>query len=400
MKRRSFIGGLAALPLAGGTAKARRVKADVAVIGAGVFGAWTAHALLRANKSVILVDAAGPANSRASSGGESRVTRCGYGSNELYTDWACRSIDQWAVLSARLRLPIFHPLGVLWLHGDMDAYTRETQKVFRRRGIQAQSLSAPELRRRYPVMQVRVDESGFLEPGAGALMARRAVQSLVAEMQEKGLKYVPAKAGPIMRQGNGAIEALETAHGDPVVAEQYVLACGPWLGRICPDIMADRLFVTRQEVLYFAVEPQKTLDLPVWADLPFYGMASLEGRGFKVADDTHGPAFDPAQHQRLPSPHVVDQARQFLARRFPALADAPLQENRVCQYENSSNGDFVIDFHPRHPNVLLVGCGSGHGFKHGPALGEHVAQLLSGETKVIPRFSLATKKTIQDRQVQ
>ena len=303
-------------------------------------------------------------------------------------------------LSSRLRLPIYHPLGVLWLHEETDIYTRETQAVFSRRGIPAETLGAHDLRDRYPVMNVQDDELGFLEPGAGALMARRAVQSLVAEMQEKGLRYVPAKAGPLLQGTPGHLTELATVHGDPILADQYVLACGPWLGRVCPDVMAQRLFVTRQEVLYFAVEPQRSAGLPVWADLPFYGMPSLEGRGFKVADDTHGPIFDLGQHQRLPSPHVVDQARQFLARRFPKLADAPLQENRVCQYENSSSGDFVVDFHPRHPNVLLVGCGSGHGFKHGPALGEHVARLLGGTDAVIPQFSLETKKTVQRREVQ
>ena len=87
----------------------------------------------------------------------------------------------------------------------------------------------------------------------------------------------------------------------------------------------------------------------------------------------------------------IDAARAFLAERFPGLAGAPLVESRVCQYENTSTGDFLIDRHPDFENVWLVGGGSGHGFKHGPAVGEHVCALIEGKADVEPRFSLATK---------
>jgi sarcosine oxidase len=92
-------------------------------------------------------------------------------------------------------------------------------------------------------------------------------------------------------------------------------------------------------------------------------------------------------------------ARAFLARRFPALAGAPLVEARVCQYENTSNGDFLIDRHPDFDNVWLVGGGSGHGFKHGPALGEYVAARVIEGGEIERRFTLATKETSRKRSV-
>jgi sarcosine oxidase len=135
-------------------------------------------------------------------------------------------------------------------------------------------------------------------------------------------------------------------------------------------------------------------------DIP-YSLPDIEGRGFKLAFDRHGPAFDPDSGARVVGPESVAQLRAFLQRHIPELADAPVVETRVCQYENTSNGDFLIDRHPEMENVWLVGGGSGHGFKHGPAVGVYVTGLLinSPRTAAEPRFSLATKKVQQKRAI-
>ena len=130
-----------------------------------------------------------------------------------------------------------------------------------------------------------------------------------------------------------------------------------------------------------------------------YGMPDLESRGLKIALDRHGERVDPDTQSRLASPPMVEEIRRYVARRFPALRDAPIVESRVCQYENTSSGDFLIDRHPVMENVWFAGGGSGHGFKHGPAVGEYVAAEILGEGKREPRFSLATKMTTQERAV-
>ncbi len=130
-----------------------------------------------------------------------------------------------------------------------------------------------------------------------------------------------------------------------------------------------------------------------------YGMPDIEERGLKIAIDEHGERVDPDTQSRIVSTAMMAIVRKYVARRFPALQDAPIVETRVCQYENSSNGDFLIDRHPEMGNVWFVGGGSGHGFKHGPAVGEYLAgQLLDGTAPEL-RFSLATKDTIQKRAV-
>lgn len=358
----------------------RRGHYDVVVIGAGVFGIWTACKLHAAGQRVAVIDAVGVAPDNASSGGESRVARCGYGEREVYSEWAWRSIGEWRALSARAGQPLFHPTGVLWVHAQPDAQVQATARVLTRNNIPFTSLTAHELRRRFPVMRVEDDEAGFLEPAGGALMARRAVRFLASELAVKGVAFLSGRVSPIRREqaDHGALLAVTTSDGERIEAEQFVCAGGPWLDRLCPDAMAGRLSVTRQEVYFFSVAAGATGDLPVWADLPFYGFPGLDGHGFKVANHMHGPALDPDTTDRHASEAGEAAARAFLARRFPSLAEAPLSETRVCQYENSSDGHFVIDRHPGLDNVWLVGCGSGHGFKHGPAVGSHVAELVTG----------------------
>ena len=399
------LGALAVATVASGCttfAAARRKSYDVVVVGAGVFGIWAAYKLHMAGRRVAVVDAVGPAHSRASSGGESRVIRCGYGEKEIYSEWAWRSLGEWQALSARTGLPIFHPMGVLWVHTQPNELVQASARVLSQKNIPFTLLAAHELRRRFPVMRVGNDEAGFFEPAGGALMARRAIQSLASELSAKGVTFLSGAVSPIRQeQGeHGALAAVTLNSGERLEAEQFVCACGPWLDRICPDAMAKRLFVTRQEVYFFSADAGATGGLPVWADLPFYGFPSLEGRGFKVANDTHGPPMDPDTADRRASAAGEEAARDFLARRFPTLAKAQLSETRVCQYENSSDGNFVIDRHPGLDNVWLVGCGSGHGFKHGPAVGSHIAELVAGTTKPREPFLIATKQRQQDRGVQ
>ena len=188
----------------------------------------------------------------------------------------------------------------------------------------------------------------------------------------------------------------------------YIFACGPWLAKIFPELLANRISPSRQEIFFFGSPPGETNfaqpALPTWLYLKeeFYGMPDLESRGVKVADDRHGPRVDPDTQSRVASPEALAAAQKFVARRFPALKNAPIVETRVCQYENTSNGDFLIDRHPEFDNVWLVGGGSGHGFKHGPSLGEYVAARVTesspAKNEIEPRFSLKQKQRTKTAQ--
>lgn len=376
---------------------------DFAVIGAGCFGAWSAHELSAAGHKVILLDAFGAAHSRASSGGESRIIRMGYGRDALYTRWSMRSLEKWKALDARLQRTIFHPTGMLWLTGSEDDYTRHTQETLQNVGVAHERLDLDELRYRFPQISTDGVDWALWEPGSGVLMARKSVQMLVTESVARGLDYRIASIAPPTR--GQRIDRIVTQSGDSISAGHFVFACGPWLPKLFPELLGARIFPTRQEVFFFAPPPgdlQFTYPaMPAWLHHPdlVYGLPDLENRGFKVSVDRHGPAFDPDDGSRVPSAEGLEIARAYVARRFPKLKDAPLTESRVCQYENTSNGDFIIDHHPQIDNTLIVGGGSGHGFKHGPAVGEYVLGLLAGDGVVEPRFSLAEKATTQTRSV-
>ncbi len=381
---------------------------DSIVVGAGVFGAWTAWHLRRAGQRVLLLDAFGAAHARASSGGESRLTRGSYGADEVYTRLAFDSLPQWKWLSDLAGLPVFHSIGVLFFFGRREAYVDQSLEVHRRLKLPTLELARADLEQRWPQAQWQDTEVGLFEPQFGVLMARRAVQTLVKQFVKAGGEYRVAAVKPPEAAAQKALGELELADGSKVSAANYVFACGPWLPKVFPRLLGPRIFPTRQEVFFFATPAGDARfaggALPGWADFNngdiFYGMPDLEGRGFKVAHDQHGPPIDPDRGDRQASPGGLADARAYLARRFPALAGAQLNEERVCQYENSSNGDLLIDLHPAASNILLVGAGSGHGFKHGPEVGRYAAELLTARLrKPEPRFSLAAKAERQNRAV-
>jgi sarcosine oxidase len=376
---------------------------DVAVIGAGVFGSWTAWHLVRRGKRVLLADAYGPGNARASSAGESRIIRMGYGADELYTRWSVMSLAMWKEFFARAGERLFRETGVLWLAGNDDARVGQTAETLRRCGVAFEDLSRAELERRYPQIGLDGITRGLLEPHSGVLMARRVVAAVAEDAVRGGVEYRVAQIeGP---HGAGAIGTVKTSSGERIEAGTFVFACGAWLGKIFPDVLGSRIFPSRQEVFFFGVPAGDSRfappALPTWLfqEDEIYGMPDLESRGLKIAVDRHGERVDPDTQSRLASVEGAAEARRFVEQRFPGLRGAPIVETRVCQYENTWNGDFLIDRHPEMENVWFVGGGSGHGFKHGPTVGEYVAELIVGSGQEEERFSLASKQTVQRRAV-
>ena len=376
---------------------------DVAVIGAGAFGAWTAWHLAKRGQRVALIEAYGPAHSRASSGGESRIIRMGYGADELYTRWSQKSLKQWKAFFAATRQPLFLETGVLWMAGDEDNRLEQTSATLKRCGVTFEELDRTALEKRYPQIGLDGIQRGILEPKSGVLMARRAVAAVVEDAVRLGAEYRCAQA--MNPREAGRVEHITTSQGERIAAGQFVFTCGPWLGKVFPDVLGTRIFPSRQEVFFFGIPAGDTRfappALPTWLfqeDL-VYGMPEIEGRGLKIAFDEHGERVDPDTQSRIVSPAMTEAVKKYVTRRFPALKDAPIVETRVCQYENTSNGDFLIDRHPEMGNVWFAGGGSGHGFKHGPAVGECVAGRLLDGAPAEARFSLETKGTTQNRAV-
>ena len=373
-----------------------RRKAHVAVIGAGAFGGWTTLHLLRRGARVTLVDAWGPGNSRSSSGGETRVIRAIYGGNRIYVHLVSRSFELWFENERRWDRKLYHRTGALWMFSVDDAYARDSVPLLQDVGMRVDELQIDDAKRRFPQIEFSGVRTAFYEREAGYLTARRACKVVLDGFVSEGGVYRQAKVQPSAIEGGELTGTSLSGDGSRLTADRYVFACGPWLGDVFPDLLGERIQSTRQEVFFFGTPASDARfsegNLPVWVDFGehiMYGIPGAGHRGFKVADDTLGAPFDPTSGERIPSAEGLANARSYLARRFPALADAPLLEARVCQYENSPDGHFIIDRHPEASNVWIVGGGSGHGFKLGPALGEYTAQLVLEDKEVNPFFALS-----------
>jgi sarcosine oxidase len=370
-------------------------KIHVAVIGAGAFGGWTALFLLRSGARVTLLDAWGPGNSRSSSGGESRIIRGTYGANQPYTKMAVRALQLWKEHEERWRVQLLHRIGVLWMAAtEDDEFERSSLASLREAGVSYKELSVPEMSKRWRQVHFEGVRWGIYEPEGGFLRARFACQKVAEGFVAEGGEF---RQAAVLSTGleDGCREGLRLSDGSRLAADKYVFACGPWLGKLFPQTIGTLIRATRQEIFFFGPpagdERFSECNLPVWADHRerfVYGMPASDGRGFKVADDTRGPEFDPTSGDRNVTAEGLKLAREYLGFRFPGMKDAPLIEARVCQYENTPDEHFIIDQHPTNENIWIVGGGSGHGFKHGPALGEMMAGLVMEEKAPLPLFKL------------
>ncbi|HWY60086.1 MAG TPA: FAD-dependent oxidoreductase [Terriglobales bacterium] len=374
------------------------MKSDshVAVIGAGAFGGWTALYLRRCGARVTLLDAWGPGNSRSSSGGETRIIRGTYGPSQPYTKMAARALRLWKEHETRWQKRLLHRTGVLWMatSGD-DQFERSSLPMLREAGIAYEELSGRELQKRWPQINLEDVRWAIYEPEGGFLSAQVACQAVAEGFLAEGGEYKQVAVLPHNLESN-IRNGLSLSDGSKLIADQYVFACGPWLGELFPETIGHRIRPTKQDVFFLGTpagdDRFSETRLPVWADHRdrfIYGIPAAAGRGFKVADDTRGAEFDPTSGERVASEEGLRIVRDYVAFRFPAMKNAPVLETRVCQYENSPDNHLIIDRHPAADNVWLVGGGSGHGFKHGPALGEMLAGLVMEQKNPDPIFQLA-----------
>jgi glycine/D-amino acid oxidase-like deaminating enzyme len=362
----------------------------VAVVGAGAFGGWAALFLLRKNFKVTLIDTWGPGNSRSSSGDETRVIRSTYGANKFYFDLNVRSLRLWKEHEQRWKKKVFQNKGVLWMCYQQETPMVDDSMPFAvQHGMEYERLTPEEIKRRYPIVNIQDLSHAWFDPYGGYLRARESCIAVRDSFLEEGGTYVQGHAmpGPIR---NSRLAEIELSDGSPLCADAFVFACGSWLGHLFPEVLGSFITCTKQEVYYFGVPSENAGQydsFPVWVDVDgqdfYYGIPGNASRGFKIGVDRRGEPFDPTTGDRVADREVLLRARKFITHRFPGLANAPLVENRVCPYENSPDGNFLFDHHPEAGNLFFLGGGSGHGFKHGPALGELVSDCLSG-THPIP----------------
>jgi sarcosine oxidase len=353
---------------------------DVVVVGAGTFGASLAWWLARAGEHVTLVDQFEPGDRRATSGGETRLIRSSHGVDPQYTALARRARTLWRELEAETGEELMLECGVAWFaHGD-TGWDAASARTLAAQGIPVERLDAAEAARLYP--SFRADDLAFvlLEPEAGVLRAQRAVQALARQAVAHGARLLRGRARP-----DGAAALLED--GTRLEGDAVVWTCGGWLAGLFPDHVS--LAVTRQELLFVDGGPAWR-GVPGWVDYDraMYGTGDIDDLGVKAAFDVEGPPLDP--DAPLDETAATEPAvRAYLRDRFPALEHAPLNEARACRYELSADSHFIAGRTPA--GAWLLGGGSGHGFKHGPAMAELMAAVLAGDAELPERFALGPR---------
>ncbi len=394
MNRRTFLraagGSVGAFAAARtGTAGASQRSAprpirDVVVVGAGAFGGWTALYLQEMGATVALIDQYGAGNSRASSGGETRQIRAGYGDREIYTRWVVQAFDRWKARQAEWGRTLFFQTGELSLNQEWTPYLKSSKEALDKLGVENYVIKHDDLIRKYPQVNADGIDFGFVVPSTGVLKAREGCVAVAQAFQRKGGRLVVAKTEPGRRSGRTLL-GVSLGTGETVSAQTFVFAAGPWLPKIFPDVMKKKLVSPKREEFFIGTPPGDERftypNFPNWSVGGAYGFPSIEGRGFKIAPTFDDVFVDPDAQERLVTPDEVAKVHEFVGRWFPALRGQPIVEAKVCQYENSVDEHFIVDRHPEFDNVWLVGGGSGHGYKHGIMLGDYVANRVLGQDK-------------------
>jgi glycine/D-amino acid oxidase-like deaminating enzyme len=367
-------------------------KSHIAVIGAGAFGGWAALSLLREGYEVTLIDAWGAGNSRASSGDETRVIRYTYGANETYFQMTLRAMSLWKENEQRFGKKLIHNTGVLWFcYQEKESFIELSLPFLEKEGLSYEYLSNQEAQKRYSIINTEDLHHLVFDKDGGYLTARANCQAVAEAFVREGGKY-KIQYVEVPTSSQTALHQLKLANGEQIQADCFIFACGPWLGQMFPEIPVS---VSKQEAYYFGTPADCASDFeqfPVWVDANWddlhYGIPSSMQRGFKIAYDRRGESINPTEYERIITQENLQISRDFLAHRFPKMKNAPLAESRVCQYENSPDGNLIFDLHPAWQNVWVLGGGSGHGYKLGPALGEFVAKVFSGQSLNNPLFLL------------
>ena len=349
------------------------------VVGAGVFGAATADALAARGWDVTVVEQYAPGNARGSSGDRTRLLRLGHGefgeAEDLhYIRSAARGIELWRALDAESGGGLIAPTGLVWLAaGDGDPEDLVARRMDAA-GAPYERLTPAGTAALFPGMAVDDLAFSVFEPGACVIRAGAAVDAL---LRRSGARLVLDRAEPA---GPGAVRLSDGEER----ADCVVWCCGPWLGALFPALAPVR--PSWQDVLHWGAPPAWR-DGPAWIDMRagLYGFPDVDGLGVKAVTHRPGRTLDLERDARVPDASVAAEVAGYLGRRFPALAGAPLLFGRVMPYELTPDGHFLAGPADAGGHWLLGG-GSGHGFKHAPALGEHVADLVEGRAEVVPMW--------------
>ena len=353
---------------------------DTIVVGLGAMGSAAAFHLARRRRRVVGLDQFTLAHNRGSSHGRSRVTRQAYFENPAYVPLLRRANELWTQLQRDSGTRLLEITGGLMLGPPEGGVIRGTLASARAHGLPHEVLEAAEVRQRFPAFSLDDGKIGVLDKVAGVLFPESCIRAHAAAATQAGAELRWQEPVATWRATSDSVE-VETPQRT-YVAGNLVLCTGPWMAELLPGLGVP-LTVERNVLYWFRPTTDVTLfapdKFPVFIieyepGKLFYGFPTLGDDGVKVARHHTGISCSPADIRREIDQDEIREARGILERHLPTV-NGDLLSATTCMYTNTPDGHFIIDRHPRHPNVFLASPCSGHGFKFASVIGEVLADL-------------------------
>lgn len=372
-----------------------KTRADLVIVGAGLAGAAAAHAAAKRGRSVVVLDAFGPAHRNGSSHGSARIFRRAY-PDPLYVRLTGLAGERWRELAAEAGEDLVTVTG--GLDFGVARNPRHLHAVLTSCRVPVELMTEDAAAERWPQFDFRGVGQVMFHPEAGVLDPDRAIAAMLRLAAAGGADVrfdtpvTRLEAGPA---GDGAVAYTDSgAFAAPVI----VVAAGPWIAPLLAGLVEfPPLTVTQQQVFHFAPAPgpPRAEPWPVFIDddeggyvygLPGGRDGEVPG-AIKVAEHNPGPVTTAGGRDFRVDPAARDRVRGYVRKRLPALDPAPVNE-ATCLYTWTANEDFILDRPAHGPFVVASPC-SGHGAKFAPLLGEIIADLAAGGAAPDPRFTLA-----------
>ncbi len=362
------------------------------VVGLGAMGSAACFQLAARGVSVIGIDQYAPPHPWGSTHGETRITRVAIGEGREYVPLARRSHELWRKIEQETGTRLLSQPGIVILAHPSSQFLHQTRASACEYEIEHRDLTNAELRAQFPMFAVDEQTEAYYEPQAGYVRPEAAVAAQLELARRSGARLRLRER--VERWTASPAGVTVDTDADTYQTAQLVLCAGAWIGELYPggrDIFA----VYRQLLYWFQIREgyQQLHDMPafVW-DLGgeqqgfvhldgFYGFPALDGPGggLKVASESYERTTTPDGRRHPATQSEIDQMyERCIARYLPWLGPVPVR-TVSCLYTSTRGSRFVIDRHPEHDSVLIVSACSGHGFKHSPAIGEAVAQWLTGD---------------------
>jgi glycine/D-amino acid oxidase-like deaminating enzyme len=366
----------------------------VIVVGAGINGVTAAIELRKRGHDVVLVDPGPLPHPLAASTDISKAVRAAYGADEIYTELAQRAIPIWRKWNAEFGVELYHEVGVMFVRyqemkpGDFEY---ESFKILTERGHKIERMNSAKLWKQFPAWDPELYQDGVLELEAGYVESGRVVAILSERAKSLGIELREGARFSELDEGDDRVKGIVLDNRQRISGDVVVMAVGAWTPYLLPST---RKFFRASGQPVFHLKPRQP-ELFTWERFPVFG-ADISTTGYygfplsregvvKIANHGPGREMSPESPDRVVTPQEEQNLRGFLSSTFPALADAPIVNTRICLYCDTNDGHFWIAADPERPGLIVATGDSGHGFKFAPMLGEIIADAVEEKANPLLR---------------